>query len=114
MNSVWITDLRTREMREARDYLQDRGWQVLVSPEGLCLWDEEAVNAFLAPHRDELRGVIHPAPPLFQSSLEGTDEALAAKARDEGVMAAWCVTCTRKSRWDTARFSAPDAAPSRC
>lgn len=92
MNSVWITDLRTREMQEARDWLSGQGWQVLVSPEGLCLWDEEAVNAFLAPHRETLRGVIHPAPPPFQCPLEQSDEGLAAKARDEGVMAAWCVT----------------------
>ena len=94
VDSVWITDLRTPEMREAREDLTARGWQVLTSPEGLCLWDEEAVRAFLAPCRESLQGVIHPVPPAFQSPLETTDEAQAARARDEGVMAAWCVTKT--------------------
>lgn len=94
MNSVWITDLRTREMREAREYLSAHGWQVLLSPADLRLWEEEAVGAFLAPYRDTLCGVIHPSPPAFRSPLEETDEAQAARARDEGVMAAWCVTKT--------------------
>ena len=92
MNSIWITDLRTREMQEAREYLTAQGWKVLVSPEGLCLWDEDAVGAFLALHREALCGVIHPTPPPFQSPLEETDEEQAARARDEGPMAAWCVT----------------------
>ena len=94
MNSVWITDLRTREMREAREYLSAHGWQVLLSPADLRLWEEEAVGAFLAPYRDTLCGVIHPSPPAFRSPLEATDEVQAARARDEGVMAAWCVTKT--------------------
>lgn len=94
MNSVWITDLRTCEMQEAREYLAGQNWQVLVSPEELCLWDEDAVGAFLAPYGETLCGVIHPAPPAFQSPLEKTDEEKAARARDEGVMAAWCVTKT--------------------
>ena len=92
MNSVWITDLRTREMREARAFLSAQGWRILESPKDLCLWDEEAVNAFLAPYGESLCGVIHPAPPAFQSPLEKTDEAGAARARDEGVMAPWCIT----------------------
>ena len=94
MNTVWITDLRTREMQEARDYLAAQGWRILISPEGLCLWEEAAVGSFLASYREELCGVIHPAPPAFQSPLEKTDEAEASRARDEGVMAAWCVTKT--------------------
>ena len=92
MKSVVITDLRTAEMREARDYLAAEGWQVLVPPEGIRLWKEEEVRAFADTCPETLEGVIHPAPPPFQCPLEQSDEGLAAKARDEGVMAAWCVT----------------------
>lgn len=91
MKSVWITDLRTHEMRDARDYLSAQGWQVLVSPEGLCLWDEKAVQKFVDSCRDTLTGVIHPAPPPFQCTLGEAGEVIAAQARDEGVIAAWCV-----------------------
>ena len=91
MKSVWITDLRTREMKDAREYLSAQGWQVLVSPEGLCLWDEEAVQGFVDSCPETLTGVIHPAPPPFQCPLEKADEASAARARDEGAVAAWCV-----------------------
>ena len=91
MKSVWITDLRTREMQNAHDYLSAQGWQVLTSPEGLCLWDEAAVHAFVASCGEMLSGVIHPAPPPFQCPLEKADEARAAQARDEGALAAWCV-----------------------
>ncbi len=92
MKSVWITDLRTREMQEASAWLAEQGWQVISSPQGLCLWAEEELRVFLEPWRDTLAGVIHPAPPPFQSPLETTDEAQEARARDEGPMAAWCVT----------------------
>ena len=92
MKSVVITDLRTAEMREARDYLAAEGWQVLVPPEGIRLWKEEEVRAFADTCPDTLEGVIHPAPPVFQCSLEEADEEIAALARDEGPMAAWCVT----------------------
>ena len=92
MNSVWITDLRTREMRDARDDLAKKGWRVVTSPEGLCLWDEEAVAGFVAACGETLCGVIHPAPPPFQCSLEQADDETAARARDEGPLAAWCVT----------------------
>ncbi len=90
--TVWLTDLRTREMREARDGLTARGWQILVSPENLCLWEPGDVRAFLAPYAETLSGVIHPAPPPFQSPLETTGEAEQARARDEGVLSAWAVT----------------------
>lgn len=92
MKSVWITDLRTREMRDARDYLAAQGWQVAVSPEGLCLWDEKAVRDFVDTCAETLTAVIHPAPPPFQCPLEQADEALVARARDEGIIAAWNIT----------------------
>ena len=74
MRSVWITDLRSREMRDACEYLSAQGWQVLTTPEGLCLWDEEAVQGFVNSCSDGLSGVIHPAPPPFQCPLEKADE----------------------------------------
>ncbi len=92
MKSVWITDLRTREMQNAQDYLSAQGWQVLTSPEGLCLWDEKAVREFVTSCGEMLSGVIHPAPPPFQCRLEKMNERLIAQARDEGAVAAWCVT----------------------
>ena len=92
MKSVWITDLRTREMQNAREYLSAQGWQVLTSPEELCLWDDEAVREFVASCGETLSGVIHPAPPPFQCRLEKTNETLIAQARDEGAVAAWCIT----------------------
>ena len=54
MRSVWITDLRSREMRDACEYLSAQGWQVLTTPEGLCLWDEEAVQGFVNSCSDGL------------------------------------------------------------
>ena len=92
MQSVAITDLRTAEMRELQAYLAEHGYRVLVPPEGTRLWKEEEVRAFAAGCPSDLAGVIHPAPPPFQCPLEQADEETAAKARDEGLLAAWCVT----------------------
>ena len=89
---VVITDLRTQEARDALDYLRDKGYDALAVPEGVCLWDEAALRAFAAAHSDGLIAVIHPAPPLLTGGFEQTDEAQFARARDEGAMAAWCVT----------------------
>ena len=91
-NTIWITDLRTVEAREARAFFLGQGDQVIDTPEGFPLWDPEAVSGLIEPFREELTGVIHPAPPPFQRSLEEADEALEARARDEGPMAAWSVT----------------------
>ena len=92
MKTVVITDTRTREAREAAAYLADHGYDVKTVPPGVCLWDEDALSAFALPLRDMLVGVIHPAPPLFLSSLLETSEGDFARARDEGPLAAWCVT----------------------
>lgn len=92
MKSVVMTDLRTAEMREAKAYLETEGWQVLVPPEGCRLWKEEEVRAFADSCPEDLEGVIHPAPPAFQCSLEQADEETYARARDEGPLSAWCVT----------------------
>ena len=92
MNSVVITDLRTPQMRSAREYLLSQGWQVLSPPDGCRLWKEAEVRAFAAACPEDLSGVIHPAPPVFQCSLEQAEEETVAAARDEGPLAAWCVT----------------------
>ncbi len=89
---VVITDLRTREARDAFDYLNNAGYDAIAVPEDVCLWDEAALGAFAAAHSDGLAAVIHPAPPLLTGGFEQTDEAQFARARDEGPMAAWCVT----------------------
>ena len=91
MKNIVITDLRTREMRDARDDLEQRGYSVLTVPENIPLWDEEKLRAFAADC-GELAGVIHPAPPLFQCALEDADEEAFARARDDGPIAAWSVT----------------------
>ena len=92
MKSVVITDLRTAEMREAQAYLAEQGYRVLVPPEGCRLWKEEEVRAFAADCPPDLAGVIHPAPPPFQCPLEQAEEETVAAARDDGILAAWCVT----------------------
>ena len=90
--AVVITDLRTREARDAAAYLTDLGYSVHPVPESIALYDEQALSAFAQPLADTLLGVIHPAPPLFLSPLLETSEEDFAKARDEGPLSAWCVT----------------------
>ena len=99
MRSVWITDLRSREMRDACEYLSAQGWQVLTTPEGLCLWDEEAVQGFVNSCGDGLSSVIHPAPPPFQCPLEKADETRVSQARDEGAISAWCIAKAAGARF---------------
>ena len=92
MSSIVITDLRTAPMREAQAYLAKQGYRVLIPPEGCRLWKETELRAFAASCPEDLAGVIHPAPPAFGCALEQADEDAVARARDEGPMAAWCVT----------------------
>ena len=92
MSTVVITDLKSAEMKSARAYLESLGWRVLTPPENCRLWKEDEVRAFASACPEELSGVIHPAPAPFQCSLEEADEEQVARARDEGPMAAWCVT----------------------
>ena len=91
MKTVVITDLRTQEARDAAAYLAEQGYEVRSVPQDVPLWDEAALSAFALPLRDTLAGVIHPAPPLFLSSLLETSEEAFARARDEGPLSAWCV-----------------------
>ena len=92
MGSIVITDLRTAPMREAQAYLAKQGYRVLTPPEGCRLWNEAELRVFASACPEDMEGVIHPAPPAFQCALEQADEETVAAARDEGPMAAWCVT----------------------
>ncbi len=89
---VIITDARTAEMRSAAEYLRALGYEAVIAPETVCLWQEASVRSWAGELRGRLAGVIHPAPPLFQSPLLETSEEEYARARDEGPLAAWCVT----------------------
>ncbi len=90
--TIVITDLRTQEARDALASFGTLGYEALAVPESVPLWDEEALSAFARPLAPTLAAVIHPAPPLFLCGFEEADEALFARAADEGAVAAWCVT----------------------
>lgn len=92
METVIITDLRTKEAQDAAVYLSARGYDVRTIPPAISLLDENALRTFAESCRESLVGVIHPAPPFFQSPLLSADEESFARARDEGPLAAWCVT----------------------
>lgn len=90
--TVVITDLRSVSAQCAAEYLAQQGYDVQIVPDSICLWDEAALAAFAQPLADSLHGVIHPAPPKV---LGGIDQITAEdwqRARDEGPMAAFCVT----------------------
>ena len=92
MKTVIITDLRSREAKEAVVYLETLGYKVLSVPEEIRLWDEEALSDWAADYREDLVGVIHPAPPMRTGGiLEITPEAWDAAAW-EGAVAAMIVT----------------------
>ena len=91
MKTIVITDVRSLQARALIPFLSARGYRVQVPPEGCRLWKEDEVRAFAAACPRPLAGVIHPAPPFLRCGLEEADEALVARARDEGPLAAWCV-----------------------
>ena len=92
MGTIVITSLKSAETKSLQAYLSAQGYRVLTPPDGCRLWKEEEVRAFASACPEGLSGVIHPAPPPFQCSLEKADEENVARARDEGPLAAWCVT----------------------
>ena len=92
MKTVVITDLRTCEAQEIAAFLREKGYKTVTPPSSVPLWQEAALKAYSDSLPGPILGVIHPAPPLFHSSLEDTDEDTFARARDEGPLAAWCVT----------------------
>lgn len=92
MKTVIITDLRSRPAAEAKAYLESIGYAVLAVPETVRLWDEAALTAWVQPYRENLIGVIHPAPPMHTAGiLEITPEAWDLAAW-EGPVAALIVT----------------------
>ena len=92
MKTVVITDQRTCEAQELAAFLREEGYNTVTPPSSVPLWQEAALKAYSDSLPGPILGVIHPAPPLFHSSLEDTDEDTFARARDEGPLAAWCVT----------------------
>ncbi len=89
---VVITDLRTQEAQDAAEYLRAEGYDVRQVPQDVQLWDETALSSFAAALDAPLVGVIHPAPPRILAGIEEATDEQWAQARDEGPMAAWCVT----------------------
>ena len=89
---VILTDTRTEEMQEAAGFLAQQGYDVNIIPHTVCLWHESEVRAWAETVEGEIAGVIHPLPPAFLSPLLTTTEEDYARARDEGPLAAWCVT----------------------
>ena len=90
--TVILTDDRMAEAREARDYLEEKGYQVITVPGEIRLWDEEALRAFAAPWAASLVGAVHPAPERIPGSVESVTEDQWERATNEGPLAAWCVT----------------------
>ena len=89
---VIITDLRTKEARDAASYLAGLGYDVRPVPEDIPLWDEEALRNWAQPFAAELRGVIHPAPPFLHGGIEEVTEEQWDKNSYEGPVAALIVT----------------------
>lgn len=90
--TVVITDLRSVQAQCAAEYLAAQGWDVQIVPESVCLWDEAALTAFAQPLADTLHGVIHPAPSKVLGGIDQITDADWQRARDEGPVAAFCVT----------------------
>lgn len=89
---VVITDMRSPDALSCKAHLEGLGYQVECVPENVCLWHEEELTAFAAPLEEGLLGVIHPAPPAIKGGIQTVTEEEWALARDEGAMAAWCVS----------------------
>lgn len=90
--TIVITDLRSPQAKCAADYLAGLGYDVQPVPETVCLWNEEQLAAFAAPFADTLHAVIHPAPPARLGGIEELTLQDWQAARDEGPVAALCVT----------------------
>lgn len=90
--TVVITDFRSVPARCAAEYLTAQGWDVQVVPEGVSLWNESALSLWAAPLADTLQAVIHPAPEKILGGIGDFTPDDWRRARDEGPMAAFCVT----------------------
>ena len=89
---VVITDLRFPEAQEVTSYLTELGYDVRPVPQDVCLWDEAALSAFAEPFKEDLVGVIHPAPPKIMGGIEEVTEEQWDQAASEGAVAAMIVT----------------------
>lgn len=89
---IVITDLRSPDACMARAHLEGLGYQVECVPEDVCLWEEAALGEWAAPFAQALTAVIHPAPPVLPGGILEVSETDWILARDEGAMAAWCIT----------------------
>lgn len=89
--AVIITDRRSVQAQEAEAYLKTLGYQVICVPDSLSLCDEQALSAFAEPYKDDLCGVIHPAPPRILGGIEQVTEEDWIRAREEGPIAALVV-----------------------
>ncbi len=90
--TIIITDARSPQAQCAADYLAQQGYDVQVIPDTIPLWNEEALTAYAAQYADTLHGVIHPAPPKRLGGILSVSEEDWLAAREEGPIAAFCVT----------------------
>ena len=90
--TVLLTDLRTVEAQDIRNFLIGRGDDVVTLPDEGMRADEAALKAFLEPYAQSLDAVIHPAPPLFLKPFEEAGEDDFVRAATDGPIVAWCVT----------------------
>ncbi|MBQ8313465.1 MAG: SDR family oxidoreductase [Clostridia bacterium] len=90
--TVVITDARSVSAKCAAEYLAAQGWDVQLVPENVCLWDEAALTAFAQGVAETLHAVIHPAPEKILGGIDQLTEDDWRRARDEGPVAAFCVT----------------------
>ena len=90
--TVVITDLRTKEARDAGIFLEELGYDVRTVPEEIRLWDEDALRNWAAPFKADIKGVIHPAPPFLHGGIEEVTEEQWDTNAYEGPVAALIVT----------------------
>ena len=90
--TIVITDLRTKEARDAAEYLEGLGYDVRPVPEEVLLWDEAALKNWVTSFAEGVRAVIHPAPPFVHGGIEEVTEEQWDKNAYEGPVAALIVT----------------------
>ena len=90
--TVVITDTRSEEALCAADYLRAQGYDVQFIPEEISLCDEVRLAEYAKSLSLTLHAVIHPAPPKRKGGIEEISEDDWIRAREEGPIAAFCVT----------------------
>ncbi len=89
---VVITDLRTEPAKAAAEYLSGLGYEIVTPPDTVRLWKEEELTAFADPIKENLYGVIHPAPPIFKGGILEVTEEDWERESNQGAIAAFMVT----------------------